>query len=92
MNYDLTDAAGQTRHLTMNLPAAASDGKIHVWLPIEEAVGNGNQYSFKPTFIGTNEYSVTTLAGDFNFPTLTGLYRGTVTPYNNLKAIFVAPK
>ncbi|MDB5096495.1 MAG: hypothetical protein JWM80_916 [Cyanobacteria bacterium RYN_339] len=92
MDYDLTDASGNKRSLKMSLPAASSDGKIHVWLPIEEAVGSAGQYSFKPTFIGTQDYSLTMPGGGFNFPALAGLARATVTPYTSLTSTFVTPK
>jgi hypothetical protein len=92
MDYDLTDASGNTRQLHMQLPAASPDGKIHVWLPIEEPVGSASTYSFKPTWIGTQDFAVQMPGGGFNFPTLTGLARATVTPFTTLSTTFVTPK
>lgn len=92
MDYKLTDAAGSTRTLRMNLPAPAADGKVHVWLPIEEPVGNAGVYTFQPTWIGNSDFALEAPGGGFNFPAVATNSRGTVKQYASMGSTFTTPK
>lgn len=93
LTYTLTKNGGSAERRSLTFPAQeAADGYFHVFLPVEEAVGQPNLWSISVESILGDDWTVKAPDGSFNFPGLSNLHRGKVVDYPTMGTDFIGVK
>lgn len=86
-------SAGQAdRAVTLTFPALGADGYYHVFLPVEEALGQPKLWTLAIESIIGQDWLVKAPDGSLNFPSVADLHRGLVATYPTIGTDFTGVK